>query len=84
MERSAGTVTLYKTARKLAAELEFVLDEAATGGGSDGNFTAAIGVPTLDGMGTIGAGAHAAHEHIVRSSLTERTAMLAGMIAASE
>jgi len=84
MERSAGTVTLYKTARKLAAELGFVLDEAATGGGSDGNFTAAIGVPTLDGMGTIGAGAHAAHEHIVRSSLMERTAMLAGMIAASE
>jgi glutamate carboxypeptidase len=84
MERSAGIVRLFKTARKLAAELGFVLDEAATGGGSDGNFTAAIGVPTLDGMGTVGAGAHASHEHIVRSSLVERTTMLAGMIAASD
>ncbi len=84
MERKPGTVALFKTARKLAAEMGFVLDEAATGGGSDGNFTAALGVPTLDGMGAIGAGAHAAHEHIVTKHLVERTALLAAMIAAAD
>jgi glutamate carboxypeptidase len=84
MERKPGTVALYKQARKLAAEMGFTLDEAATGGGSDGNFTAAIGVPTLDGMGSVGAGAHAAHEHIERAHILERTALLAGMIAAAE
>jgi glutamate carboxypeptidase len=68
-------------ARALAAEIGFVLDEAATGGGSDGNFTAALGIPTLDGMGAVGAGAHAAHEHVVKKHLVERTALLAGMIA---
>jgi glutamate carboxypeptidase len=82
MERKPGTAALFKTARKLATEMGFVLDEAATGGGSDGNFTAAIGVPTLDGMGAVGAGAHAAHEHIVTKHLVERTALLAAMIAA--
>ena len=54
MERKPGTVALYKKARRLAAELGLTLDEAATGGGSDGNFTAALGVPTLDGMGAVG------------------------------
>jgi len=58
----------------------FVLEEAATGGGSDGNFTAAIGMATLDGMGAVGAGAHAVHEHVVKKHLVERTAMLAGML----
>jgi len=82
MERKPGTVALFKKARKLAAEMGFVLEEAATGGGSDGNFTAALGVPTLDGMGAVGAGAHAPHEHIVLQHLVERTALLAGMIAA--
>jgi glutamate carboxypeptidase len=82
MERKPGTVALFKTARRLAAEMGFVLDEAATGGGSDGNFTAALGVPTLDGMGAIGAGAHAVHEHIMAKHLVERTALLAAMIAA--
>ncbi|SEG18724.1 glutamate carboxypeptidase [Bryocella elongata] len=81
MERKAGTIALFKRARKLAAEIGFALDEAATGGGSDGNFTAAVGVPTLDGMGAIGAGAHANHEHIVLSHLEERTKLLAAMIA---
>ena len=59
MERKAGTIALFKQARRLAAELGFDLDEAASGGGSDGNFTAAMGVPTLDGMGAVGDGAHA-------------------------
>jgi glutamate carboxypeptidase len=81
MERKAGTVRLFEQARRLAGEMGFVLEEAATGGGSDGNFTAAMGVPTLDGMGAVGAGAHAAHEHVVVGHLVERTALLAGMIA---
>ncbi|WP_035346920.1 M20 family metallopeptidase [Edaphobacter aggregans] len=81
MERKAGTIALFKQARKLAAQLGFDLDEAATGGGSDGNFTAALGIPTLDGMGAIGAGAHAAHEHIVTEHIAPRTALLAAMLA---
>jgi glutamate carboxypeptidase len=81
MERRAGTIALYKQARTLAASLGFSLDEAATGGGSDGNFTAALGVPTLDGLGAVGEGAHAPHEHIVAQHLTPRTALLAAMIA---
>jgi glutamate carboxypeptidase len=81
MERKAGTIALFKRARGLAAELGFELDEAATGGGSDGNFTAALGVPTLDGMGAVGAGAHAAHESVVIEHLVPRTALLAAMIA---
>jgi glutamate carboxypeptidase len=82
MERKAGTIALYKQARKLAAELGFRLDETATGGGSDGNFTAALGVPTLDGLGAVGEGAHAAHESVVIEHLVPRTALLAAMIAA--
>jgi glutamate carboxypeptidase len=81
MERKAGTIALFKRARGLAAELGFELDEAATGGGSDGNFTAALGVPTLDGMGAVGDGAHAAHESVVIEHLVPRTALLAAMIA---
>ncbi len=81
MERKAGTIRLFRQARMLAAGLGFELDEAATGGGSDGNFTAALGVPTLDGMGAVGLGAHAAHEHIVAAELVPRTALLAAMIA---
>jgi glutamate carboxypeptidase len=81
MERKPGTVALYKQARKLAAELGFELAEASTGGGSDGNFTAALGVPTLDGLGAVGEGAHAAHESIVIEHLVPRTALLAAMIA---
>jgi glutamate carboxypeptidase len=81
MERKTGTIALYKKARSLAKELGFELDEAATGGGSDGNFTAALGVPTLDGMGAVGDGAHAAHESVVIEHLVPRTALLAAMIA---
>ncbi len=81
MERKAGTVKLFRLAKRLAGEMGMMLEEAATGGGSDGNFTAAMGVATLDGMGAGGGGAHAAHEHVVVGHLVERTALLAGMIA---
>jgi glutamate carboxypeptidase len=81
MERKPGTVALFRRARKLAAQLGVALEEASTGGGSDGNFTAALGIPTLDGMGAVGAGAHAAHEHIVTAHLIERTTLLAAMMA---
>jgi glutamate carboxypeptidase len=84
MERKAGTIALFKKARSLAAELGFALEEAATGGGSDGNFTAALGVPTLDGMGAVGDGAHAAHESVIIEHLVPRTALLAAMIASVE
>ena len=80
MERTRGTVRLYHQARSLAAELGFQLDEASTGGGSDGNFTAALGIPTLDGMGAVGEGAHAQHESILLEHLAPRTALLAGML----
>jgi len=81
MERKAGTVALFRLAQKLAAEMGLALEEASTGGGSDGSFTAAMGVPTLDGMGAVGAGAHAAHEHVVVKHLVKRTALLAGVLA---
>jgi glutamate carboxypeptidase len=81
MERKPGTVALYKQARKLAAELGFQLDEAASGGASDGNFTAALGIPTLDGLGAVGEGAHAAHESVLIDHLVPRTALLATLLA---
>jgi glutamate carboxypeptidase len=84
MERKPGTIALFKKARSLAAELGFMLEEASTGGGSDGNFTAALGIPTLDGMGAVGDGAHAAHESVVIEHLVPRTALLAAMIASIE
>lgn len=80
MERSRGTVVLFRQAQALARAMGFALEEASTGGGSDGNFTAALGIPTLDGMGAVGEGAHAAHESIMLDELAKRTALLAGMI----
>lgn len=82
MERGRGTVALYRQARALAAELGFALDEAASGGASDGNFTAALGTATLDGMGAVGEGAHARHESVLTEHLSARTALLAGMLIA--
>ena len=82
MERSPGTVKLFQTAQRLAAEIGLDLKEASTGGGSDGNFTAALGVPTLDGMGAVGGGAHSPGEYVVARHLVERAALLAGMIQA--
>src|ERR1700722_19241262 len=84
MERKPGTIALFKKARSLAAELGFMLEEASTGGGSDGNFTAALGIPTLDGMGAVGDGAHAPHESVIIEHLVPRTALLAAMIASIE
>jgi glutamate carboxypeptidase len=81
MERTRGTVALYRRARELAAELGFQLEEASTGGASDGNFTSALGIATLDGMGAVGEGAHAQHESVLLEQLAPRTALLAGMIA---
>jgi glutamate carboxypeptidase len=80
MERNAGVIALYKKAKALAAHINWKLEEAAVGGGSDGNFTAGIGIPTLDGMGALGDGAHAIHEHIIISELPRRALLLAGMI----
>jgi glutamate carboxypeptidase len=80
MERNAGVVGLYKKAQVIANQIGWKLEEAAVGGGSDGNFTAGMGIPTLDGMGGCGEGAHAVHEHIVISELPRRALLLAGMI----
>ena len=80
MERNAGVAALYKRAQAIAKQINWKLEEAAVGGGSDGNFTAGIGIPTLDGMGGLGDGAHALHEHILISELPRRALLLAGMI----
>lgn len=81
MERSAGVAALYAHAQVAAAELGQTIAEGGTGGGSDGNLTAALGVPTLDGLGAIGDGAHALHEHVELDCLVPRTALLAALIA---
>jgi glutamate carboxypeptidase len=80
LERSAAVVRLYEIAREVAAALGRTLGEGAAGGGSDGNFTAALGVPTLDGLGPRGDGAHARHEHVVLDDLPFRAALLGGVL----
>ena len=82
MERTAGVAALYAQARVIASELGWKLGEAAVGGGSDGNFTAGLGIPTLDGLGGVGDGAHATHEHILISELPRRAALIARLIEA--
>ena len=72
---------LFRKARELGRELGMELTEASTGGGSDGNFTAALGIPTLDGLGAVGDGAHARHEHIYIPELPRRAALLAALLA---
>jgi glutamate carboxypeptidase len=81
MERTRGTIKLFRRAQALASELDWQLTEAGTGGASDGNFTSALGIPTLDGMGAVGEGAHATHESVLLEHLAPRTAMLAAMLA---
>jgi glutamate carboxypeptidase len=80
MERTAGVAALYAQAQAIARALGWKLGEAAVGGGSDGNFTAGLGIPTLDGLGGVGDGAHATHEHILISELPRRAALLARLI----
>ena len=80
MERNKGVSALFDQAFKVANQLGWKLEEAAVGGGSDGNFTAGLGIPTLDGLGGVGDGAHAVHEIISTAELPRRTALLAQMI----
>lgn len=80
-ERTAGVAWLFDLAQRAGADLGWNVTEGSTGGASDGNFTGAMGVPTLDGLGALGDGAHALDEHVVLSSLPERATLLAGLIA---
>jgi glutamate carboxypeptidase len=80
MERTPGVAALYAKAVAIARDLGWKLGEAAVGGGSDGNFTASLGIPTLDGLGAVGDGAHANHEHILISELPRRAALVATLI----
>jgi glutamate carboxypeptidase len=80
LERTPAVVGLFRKAQAAARELGFEVDEASVGGGSDGNFTAALGIPTLDGLGAVGEGAHALNESVVISEIPRRTALLARLI----
>jgi glutamate carboxypeptidase len=80
LERSAAVIKLFEIAKAVAADIGITLEEGSAGGGSDGNFTAAIGVPTLDGIGAIGDGAHALHEHVEIDALVPRAAVIAGLL----
>jgi glutamate carboxypeptidase len=81
LERTAGVRRLFTHARGLMAAIKLKLDEASTGGASDGNFTGALGIPTLDGLGAVGDGAHSPQEHVVIRALPERAALIAGLLA---
>jgi glutamate carboxypeptidase len=83
LERKMASA-LFRQARELGRQMGLELGEAATGGGSDGNFTAALGIPTLDGLGGTGDGAHARHEHVILRELPQRAALLAALIATLE
>jgi len=74
---------LFESARRLAMEMNIVLGECTVGGGSDGNFTAALGIPTLDGLGAVGNGAHSAHEHVLINTMPIRAALLAALLASN-
>jgi glutamate carboxypeptidase len=80
MER-VRAAALFELARDLGRRMGLDLQEASTGGGSDGNLTAALGIPTLDGLGGVGDGAHAHHEHVLIRELPRRAALLAALIA---
>jgi glutamate carboxypeptidase len=82
LERSAGGRALFRKAQALAADMGIALEECAVGGGSDGNFTAALGVPTLDGLGAVGEGAHASNESIRVDRIADRIALLSNLVAA--
>jgi len=80
MERTSDTARLFQLAKEIAAERGIALKEGFTGGASDGNFTSALGIPTLDGLGAIGGGAHSLDEFVEMGSLAERAALIAGLI----
>jgi glutamate carboxypeptidase len=80
MERTTDTARLLELARKIGSEIGIAVEEGSTGGASDGNFTAAMGIPTLDGLGAIGDGAHALDEFVEMDSLSVRAALVAGLI----
>ena len=84
LERTDAVIQLYGRAREIAFQLGHDLGEGHTGGGSDGNFTAALGIPTLDGLGAVGAGAHALHEHIEVAALPWRAALLAALMSETQ
>ena len=80
MERSPKIAALYTRAREVASRLGFTLEEASVGGGSDGNFAAGVGAAVLDGIGALGEGSHAEHEHIIIDGLAERTALVVELL----
>jgi glutamate carboxypeptidase len=80
LERTPAVVALFQQAQAVAKELGFNLTEIAVGGGSDGNFTAGLGIPTLDGLGAVGDGAHSPRESIVATEMPRRAGLLAGLI----
>jgi len=80
LERTPAVRGLFRRAQALMRQIGAPLEECFAGGGSDGNFTAAIGIPTLDGLGAVGEGAHSSREHVIIRSLPERAALLAGLL----
>ena len=82
MEPDPAIASVYALARTAAAQLGVDLREVSVGGASDGNFAAALGRPVLDGLGAVGAGAHARHEHVSIDGMVERAAVAAGVLAA--
>ena len=80
MERTKAIAGLFRQAREIGTNLGLTLEESSTGGGSDGNFTAALGIPTLDGLGGVGEGAHAPNENILVNRIADRVALLSGLL----
>jgi len=82
LERTKSVIALFRLARKLGKELGVEVEESSTGGGSDGNFSGALGIPTLDGVGSVGEGAHAPDESILVNRIADRIALLAKLVSA--
>ena len=82
LERTKAVASLFAKAKRIGSGMGLAVEESSTGGGSDGNFTAALGVPTLDGLGGVGEGAHALNESILLDRIADRTALLAGLLSA--
>jgi glutamate carboxypeptidase len=79
MERTRAIGELFQRAKAITAEWGLEIEESSTGGGSDGNFTAALGIPTLDGLGAVGEGAHATNESMLINRIADRVALLANL-----